>query len=654
MNLFDFANPIGWWAALLAAPVVLLYILKTRMRRQEVSTLLFWDQIFEETRPRAWWRQLRRLLSLLLQLAFLALLVGALVDPLWSWQRRLQRRVVLVLDNSASMQAVEADGTTRLDLAKDAGRAMVRSLRGADQMAILAAGGAPRVVIGMTDHQNSLLEAIDGLPATDGPTAVAPAIDLAERLLTDFEGQSEVAVLTDGCFTPRDDLKDDKRVTLYGVGNELDNVAITRYQVRRSLLDAIGYQVLIEVTNFSAKEKSCRLELDLEKELVDVVPLKLAPGETAIRVLDHTSAEGGRLVAKLDSNDALPIDNTALALLPRRDPIPVVLVTEGNLFLQSVLQSIPLVDLKTVAESPKAAPIGGVLVLDGATPQQLPAGRVMVIDPQNGCDLWTLGDPIADPIVTEVDDASPLTRHVRLTNVAFPGARALTLKEGASTLIKAPNDQPLFAQLPRSGGDVLVLSSNLEKGDLPLRIAFPVLMKNAIEWFQGVEGELRPTTPSGSMVSVSLKPLLDKEPTRSEASAAETKVEGTVVVENAQEKVAKDYTLTSPSGEITPIVTPDEQAMIGPLMATGLWSVTAAKTESVGNAENATEAPAVDIACNLASPVESDLRPRAGVVGIDELQLSSLGGHPPWFYLTLLATGLIVAEWWLYQRRIVE
>ena len=91
MNPFEFANPGGWWWILLAIPIALLYVLKIRLRRQSVSTLLFWDQVFDEKKPRSWWEKLRHLLSLLLQLAFVALLVAALVDPLWSWQKKRQR-----------------------------------------------------------------------------------------------------------------------------------------------------------------------------------------------------------------------------------------------------------------------------------------------------------------------------------------------------------------------------------------------------------------------------------------------------------------------------------------------------------------------------------------------------------------------------------
>ena len=65
--------------AALAVPIVVFYILKIRLRRVPVSTLMFWQQIFEEKKPRSIWQRLRHLLSLLLQLAFLLLLILSLV-----------------------------------------------------------------------------------------------------------------------------------------------------------------------------------------------------------------------------------------------------------------------------------------------------------------------------------------------------------------------------------------------------------------------------------------------------------------------------------------------------------------------------------------------------------------------------------------------
>jgi hypothetical protein len=655
MNGFDFANPIGWWWAALAIPVLLLYVLKIRLRRQPVSTLLFWDKLFDEKKPRAWWQRLRHLVSLLLQLAFLLLVVSALTDPLWGWQANRQRRVVLVVDNSASMRAVEEGGRSRLDKAKDSAAALVRSLRSGDRMALLAAGGRPQVAVGMTDHQRSLLKAIETLPATDGPTDVAAAVVAAERLLGDEQPRGVIQVITDGCFDELADVQSREHVKVYGVATALDNVAITRYQVRRSLVDAVGYQILIDVTNLSRERRSCRVELTLAGDLVDVVPLDLEPGVTVTRVLDHTSAGGGELVAKLDVTDALGTDNVAVALLPKRTPIPVILATRGNLFLQGVLEAIPLVDLTVVAEPPASVPPNGILVLDRMVPPQLPAGRVIVVDPQESCDAWTVGDAIAQPLVADVAADSPLTRHVRLDNVLFPGARLLRFVGQPETPIRDPLDQPLLARLRRPTGDAVVLTCSLESGDLPLRIAFPVLMKNTIDSFQGNARELRPAVATGQMVSLDVP---GAETGSSVTTAEDAGDVAVVAAATADATATREMVLVSPDHNVVPLTATEGRVMIGPLLDTGLWTVrppAAADAAPSGGADAAAvdDPTIVQVACNLVDAAESDLRPRGNLTDIEGRTLASWGGQPIWFYLTLVAAGLITAEWWLYQRRIV-
>ena len=69
-------NPTALMWLLLAVPVVIFYILKIRLKRVPVSTVIFWRQIFDEEAPLLWQR-LRHLVSLMVQLALLALLVAA-------------------------------------------------------------------------------------------------------------------------------------------------------------------------------------------------------------------------------------------------------------------------------------------------------------------------------------------------------------------------------------------------------------------------------------------------------------------------------------------------------------------------------------------------------------------------------------------------
>ncbi|MEM8735578.1 MAG: BatA and WFA domain-containing protein [Planctomycetota bacterium] len=707
MNILDFASPINWWWALLALPIVGLYILKVRLRRVPASTLLFWNQLYDEKKPKSWWQQLRHWLSLLLQLLFLLLCTAALVDPLWSWQKETQRSVVLVVDNSASMQAEGPGGVSRLEEAKGVARNLIHSLRDQDRMAIVSSGGVPEVVLGMTNHSRWLQDSIDELGSTDAPSVLQDSVALAGRLLSGIEGNVETIVLTDGCSPGLSEWEDDETVQIYGVGEAADNLAITRYQVRRSVVDAIGYQVLVDVTNFGVEKAETRLELDLDEELIDVLPVAVEPGETVTRIVDHTSAIGGVMRATLGIVDGMEADNLALAVLPSRRPFRITLVSEGNLFVASVLSSVPLVELNIVGEASAVdAAACDLVVFDKAVPQQLPSGNVLVVDPQSDCNLWKVGEQVEQPIVASVNSDSPLTQHVRLDNVLFPGARELDFSVDARPLIQDPLDQPLLAQVPRSGGDVIVLTCSLEKGDLPLRIAFPVLIKNTLEWFQGIDGELQAAVKTGQVASVRVGGLFatpavpgksesagddtvdesSAEPATSSDTFPESNAESAIVATESadieivavgEDESSRALSLESPEGELVELVAPTERIALGPLLHQGVWKLrrvredvsqdteaaTSDGSESDGSADQSAavgmdgSAESDDdwqaIACNLTSAEESNLIPQVEYPKADHLSRSLFGGRSLWFYLTMLAVVLLATEWWLYQRRIV-
>lgn len=620
-----FAAPIALAWLALAIPIVIFYILKIRLRRVPVATTIFWRQIFDEKQPRSIWQHLRHLLSLLVQITLLLLLVFALAQPLFDWELDQSRRVVLVLDNSASMRAVDDTGE-RFEQAKEIAHQLVRRLRFRDEMAIVVAGAEPQVVCGMTGHERTLADAVDAIGLSDGPTRVTEAVELGRRLIGDSESGS-VVVVSDGAFANATELASADDVELHRVGQSISNVGITNLQVRRSLLDPLGYEILLEVRNASEEEVECRLEVDLNDQPIDVLPLTLAPGQVWSQTIEKTSADGGRLVARINRDDALATDNTAWALLPKREPQKVVLVTEGNLFLQKVLEANPLVQLTVVKELPKAYPRDALLVFHRAVPAQLPAGNVLVVDPVGATDAWELGETLANPVVTKQDQDSPLLRHVRLDNVLLPEARKLTLKDGAQNLVTALSGDPLYASIKRASGKLLVLTVNIDQGDLAFRTAFPIMVTNALGWFAGQSGELRESLAAGAVAEVHFP---------------------------ASAKAGDRLFLVSPSGVQRPLPPSVEKANIGPLDECGVWSIRrAAANEQAGESQSASPA-LVELACNLSNRAESELRAADATTAPDYLAAGFAGGwmtRPFWFYLIVAAWLLAAVEWYLYQRR---
>jgi hypothetical protein len=281
----------------------------------------------------------------------------------------------------------------------------------------------------------------------------------------------------------------------------------------------------------------------------------------------------------------------------------------------------------------------------------LPRGKVLVIDPANSCDAWTVGEELANPLVGKQQTASPLLTHVRMDNVWMPSARKLEFTREPEALISAVTGEVLYGALENKHASeapekLLVLTVDLEQGDLPLRTAFPILMTNALAWFQGRRGELREAIATGSLYEV------DLERGRESFSPAQTIVPGQATSEPSQKTPDPlRLALRSPTGVQFPLPVGQQKFTIGPLDQCGVWRIEPEAHASDPSPRQTPQPPLLELAVNLASAVESDLRVAEDPTSPTYADLAGLAGRPIWFYLAVLATILICAEWWLYQRR---
>ncbi|MEP3482033.1 MAG: BatA and WFA domain-containing protein [Fuerstiella sp.] len=701
------AERLIWlWVAL---PVIGFYILKARLRRRNVSTLLFWDQIFEEKRQRSLWQNLRHWLSLLLQLIFIGLIVLALTDPMSRWQQQSGQELILIIDNSASMQSVDSEsGKSRLELAKEEAIELAQGLRAGDSAAVMSVGGRVQVVSGMTDFGPTVSDAVNKIQATDGPTRIEQAITAARRLSTDAN-RRRIVVISDACgqsfrsaakltssvaeteVQSTSDAGNDSTVAVKSsdqdvywlqVGSDSDNVALTLFQARRSTVDPLGYSLLVEISNFSDQKAEGRLKLELDGDLVDVLPYKLEADEVFRRTIQATSQSGGILTGTVDSEDGLAVDNVAVAVVPKRPVLPVTLVKPVDAdcyYLKNVLSSVPLLELTEMTldeynlnESPSSAVTGdetelardpskasdiqvakfGLTVFSSVVPAKLPSGPVLFVAPSGdgpsvsteagAAPAWQIGEELESALIAKQTDDSALLLHVKMQNVLVMGARDIRMAEGwqpTSSLLQTAEDANVLVSIERESGRVLVLSANLDSSDLPLRIAFPVMMTNAVNWFLRQSNEIHPAVNTG--------------------------VQANIAWDQSQLSDSEELTLVAPLGNQTPVAIKNQQAITDALNATGIYCLTAAEIRPQSIADTDGSGTSLNpeqvfekhpqrsqlVAVNLCSSVESDLR-------LPELPDQSersipASGWPTWLWAVLIASGFIVVEWGLFHRRVV-
>ena len=623
----NFLSPTAFLLFGLAAPIVVLYILKLRRRREPVSTLLFWEQIFREKQTTSLFQKLKHLLSLLLQLLFLTLLVLALARPQFAFMTKSARQMILIIDHSASMNAL--DGTlSRLESAKQEALHMVDNLRFIDEMMVISCHTQPVIHSPFTNHQKSLRAAIESIVPTDVKTDLQSALAVAHSV-AQTKPNPEIVVLSDfhqipdPLLVPQENPQphpSEAKVRLLSVNRgEEGNVGITQFRVRKSLVNAFDYQTLLTVINASVEEKSFNVELYLNDALLDVRPYTLAPGESKSELFTNFTMEGGRLKAVLDIEDALSTDNVAYAALPKREQIPVLLVTPDNPFLENALAVDEKLDLTVVAPDQYEPGAGGydVTIFDRYNPPPLGDGNYMFIYPPKAGAIWRVGESLETPIITEWERDHPILRHVHLDNVQLTEAYQVQVPATANVLVRSFEDPLLVVEEGQNRKIVFVATDTL-KSDLPLRIAFPLIVANTIQWFQG-ESEIEEYHLQTGEV---LKKRID------EAAAIE------------------NVTIVGPGGESWEIPVEKDELLFDETSTVGFYELKIGDREEVW-------------AVNLTDVAESQIHAAEGVADLLEeeevvLGSSALLHYPPWIYLVLLAVLLSAVEWFLYQRRRID
>lgn len=692
----NFLSPTSLFLFGLAIPIVALYILRLRRRREPVSTLMFWEELFRERQTTSLFQRLKHLLSLLLQLLFLALLVLSIARPQFAFITKSARQLVLIIDQSASMNAIEADtdGRTRLEIAKEIALRSVDGLRFMDEMTVISSHTRPIIHIPFTNHQKSLREAIHTIQPTDISTNLEPAYDLADTIaqtkpnpeiviFSDFQSVSE-ELLAKFKSKPEQDTDTETpdhavKRHLIRIGKANDNVGITKFRVRKSLVNAFDYQTLLRVVNASEEEKQFNVELYFNENLFDVRPYTLAPGESKSEIFSNFAFEGGKLKAVLDVQDALVSDNIAYATLPKRDLIPVLLVTAENPFLQKALAVDEQIQLTVLTPTeyetdvlPESANSQGnknyqVVIFDRYSPPSLGDGNYMFIYPpavdssetpngqgSNPLLQWDIGAALETPIITDWERTHPILQHVHLENVQIGTAYEVTPPSTAQVLARSFESPVLFIDV-KPNRKVVFAAINILESDLPLRIAFPVIIANTIQWFQQ-RSEIQEYHLHTGQV---LKQQIESIDTTSQL--------GLQTETDSLESIPKVVKITGPEDQTWELPVEGDALLFEQTQRAGFYELKISEAAD-STSEGAQPPPEVSDsieensgtvwAVNLADATESHIGADPAVEDLTKESVAqssaALLRYPPWVYLVFLAVGLSVVEWFLYQRRRID
>ena len=606
---------------MLGAIIIFFYLLKLKRKRRVVPSVFLWQRAMEEIEANAPFRKLRRNLLLLLQLLALVALVLALARPLVSTRALAAGSSIIVIDSTASMGARDEGGNTRLSRAKELAREMIESLGGSDRAAVIESSSRVTVRSVLTSDRAALRSAINDIQETDAAGNLADALLLAEQLakaerdagivvISDGGGQGIFSALASSSSRGVDKLSAAHAASLrlVRVGNRADNVGIVTLNSRPN--PATGQQELFaSVANFSDQAKEANLELRIEGNLVDARQFTLAAHDRAALVFEALPQRGGLGEVQLAADDDLAADNLAYAVLPDSRRLRVA-VASDNPFLLQALAVNSAIDARKLTTT--AAPLDDFdcVITDGPVASEILTGEkpLLAINPQDATGYWQASGQVENPAVTSLDHAHPVNRYLSYADLHI---ESLTRRQTGTWLkpVAQSGNEALIVAGEQNRRRVVMVSFDLAKSDLPLKIEFPILLANSIAWLAGREA------------------VTDERAVRA----------GQPVIIRAQ---AAETSVTDPHGDAQSVALRDGAATFAETMRAGSYQVQTGSSFAV----------------SLLSESESNTMPkdsiqtRAGEISGQQETFSA--EREAWRWLLLLGLAVLAFEWYAYHRRI--
>jgi hypothetical protein len=539
---------------------------------------------------------------------------------------------------------------------------MIEQMKPENAAMIVSFSNVAKVEQPFTNNRRTLRQKIELISQTNRPSDLSEALRAASGLAN--PGQSgdpnnpediktaeampaTLYILSDGGFASVPSFKlgnlDPQYIKIAEAVHK--NVAIANFSTDVNPEKPGQIQAFARLENFSAEEATVEASLFLNDTLLDAQKITIPPrGERGMAgaagaKFEMQEIESGVLKLKIESKDNLLVDNEAHAVVNLPRPAKVLVVSPGNDSLEFALatdEAKKIADvsiaepklLETKAYEDQAAEGAyDLIVYDQCAPKTMPACNTLFIGrlPPVG---WTAKGPKqGPPLVIDTDQVHPLTQLVQMGNVKIVEATPLAGPPGTLTLVDA-DIGPIYAIGPRAGYEDAVLAFDLitftpdgkreVNTDWPIRRSFPVFVMNAVKYLGGVRSSLaapsiRPGQPSILRTAIPVERVVVQSP-RGDQFTVPREASNTYIFGRTDEL--------------------------------GVYDVREGSGTKVGQ----------QFAVNLYDSRESDLAPRETLaIGHEEVkaqQGKQAARQELWKWLLLVALGVLVFEWYVYNRRV--
>ncbi len=610
-----FLNPMALVYLALIPIIILLYLLKLKRDSYNVPSLLLWEQTVRDLEAQTPFQKLRTNLLLILQIIILLAIIFALTRPFLRVSSVAGERTIIILDNSASMQATD-ENPNRFQRAKHIASDLIKKMGTGDQIMLLTSSSRTYVITGFSADKGHLLKMLNKVQVNDTGTNLREGLLTSISLLQSYKNGS-IVLISDGSTESLEELyAENLNINFIKVGKENQNVGIIALDVRRSGGGSV-YQVFCAMENYGDELANVDLEFYVDDVLTDVMPLKLEAHKRYAHLfenLNYNMEKVAQIKLQLNTdNDLLKSDNSAYAILPKMNPLKILLVSDGNYFLERVLNLDERVELYLLKpQEYKPNDEFDLYVFDNFSPKVLP---------ERNCVFFNALPPSKEfkeegyekiPTITNWENSHPILNYVDLSNIQLAKARKVSVSKYVETIAET-NGLPLICISKIGGQNIIYIGFDLYDSNFPLRAGFPIFISNILNYLSGSSNAFSsPQIKTGSLYPIYF------------------------------DEIPETFFIITPSNKKIPIKTDRSPYYFAATETNGWYKIVMDDEETY-------------FAANLLNERESNITPQKQLSIGNEILIGDKStiktNREIWTWLAILAILVLIAEWFVYHRR---
>jgi hypothetical protein len=397
------------------------------------------------------------------------------------------------------------------------------------------------------------------------------------------------------------------------------NIGVTAFNARRSKVDK--WDVFVRVAG-TEQQTAADVELLQDGVLLGEETVVLERGESQRLVFSVNVEKASRLEARLkpDGFDSLAADNVAFLELSAGRPLSVYSHLEMTTY-RHALQTLKGVDLFPKENVSGNASSYDVLITNRKQDEALDATVSLFVGiiPDDLQELVSLKTGLAE--IVDWQRSAPLLQHVQLSGIQIidepssaDGIRDGHYEELGYEILAHTRSGPLILKKRTGERLAFYLLFDTDRSTFPYRVGFPILIANVVQIaLQQAELSEARGRPAGVLPPKSLEPNQSYQITAPDGSRHDVESNADGIVSGVPAPLVGSYVVSQEGKEVTQI---------------GVSLLNKTETSLVGVAK---------------------IQFRELSVTASETQIES--DHPLWPTFAFLAFGLLLVEWWFFQRR---